>query len=199
MVARPAAVLTADRTTASGSPTALGEGQALRTKNSFPRDERRSSTRRPRNRRASVALMAERIEIEVTQGNLSNNHRYLRGHLDFFPVDAIGAANRHDGEGRLLTVHFDGVGTVTTDIAGGKEAVAQGPRVVTVQRRSRRARRRPPEDPARRRRVRDLAVACAAWGGRGRPRCFSGSRAEVSVRFRERQGVVGRGPIRAVP
>ena len=34
--------------------------------------------------------MAQSIEIEVTQGNLNNNHLYLRGHLDFFPVDAIG-------------------------------------------------------------------------------------------------------------
>ena len=66
--------------------------------------------------------MASRIEIEVTQGNLNNNHLYLRRHLDFFPVDAVGPANLNDGQGRLLTIHFDGLGDpVTTDIAGGNK------------------------------------------------------------------------------
>ena len=37
--------------------------------------------------------MARSIEIEVTQGNLNNHYLYLRGHLDVFPVDAIGPAN----------------------------------------------------------------------------------------------------------
>jgi hypothetical protein len=60
--------------------------------------------------------------IPLTQGNLNNNHVYLRGHLDFFPADAIGAANVHDGQGALLTVHFAGLPeAVETDIASGKD------------------------------------------------------------------------------
>jgi hypothetical protein len=66
--------------------------------------------------------MAQRIEIEVTQGNLNNNHLYLRRHLDFFPVDAVGPANSDDGHGRLLTLYFEGLeDPVTTDIAGGNK------------------------------------------------------------------------------
>lgn len=66
--------------------------------------------------------MEQRVEIEVTQGNLNNNHLYLRRHLDFFPGDAVGAANLADGQGRLLTIHFDGFADpVMTDIAGGNK------------------------------------------------------------------------------
>jgi hypothetical protein len=64
----------------------------------------------------------ERIVIRLTQGNLNNNHIYLRKHLDFFPPDAIGAANAHEGEGTLLTLHFEGLlEPVETDIAGDKK------------------------------------------------------------------------------
>ena len=64
----------------------------------------------------------ERIAIRLTQGNLNNNHIYLRRHLGFFPPDAIGAANAHDGEGALLTLHFEGLPEpVQTDIAGDKK------------------------------------------------------------------------------
>ena len=42
------------------------------------------------------------IVIQLTKGNLNNNnnHLYLRKHLDFFPADAIGAANARDGRAR---------------------------------------------------------------------------------------------------
>ena len=63
----------------------------------------------------------DEIVIVLTQGNLNNGHVYLRQHLDFFPADAIGAANAHDGQGAPLTVHFAGLpGMVQTDIAGDK-------------------------------------------------------------------------------
>ena len=59
--------------------------------------------------------------IRLTQGNLNNNHVYLRGHLGFFSTDTIGAANARDGQGTLLTVRFAGLPeAVETDIAGGK-------------------------------------------------------------------------------
>lgn len=62
-----------------------------------------------------------RIVIQLTQGNLSHDHVYLRAHLGFFPADAMGAPNARDGTGTLLTLHFEGLpGTVRTDIAADK-------------------------------------------------------------------------------
>jgi hypothetical protein len=62
-----------------------------------------------------------KIVIGLTQGNLNNGHVYLRQHLDFFPADAIGAANARDGQGIPLTVHFAGLPEAArTDIAGDK-------------------------------------------------------------------------------
>lgn len=60
----------------------------------------------------------ERIVIPVTQGNINNRHIYLSRHLGFFPDDAIGAKNKQDGQGRLLTLHFEGIpGVAETDIS----------------------------------------------------------------------------------
>ena len=62
------------------------------------------------------------IDVQITQGNLDNAHLYLRRHLDFFPRDAIGSPAKGDGEGRILTVHFQGLPEpVRTDIAGGNK------------------------------------------------------------------------------
>jgi hypothetical protein len=49
---------------------------------------------------------APHIEVQLTQGNLSHDHVYLRAHLDFFPADAIGAPNARNGTGALLTLPF---------------------------------------------------------------------------------------------
>ena len=60
--------------------------------------------------------------VQLTQGNLSHGHVYLRAHLGFFPADAVGAPNARDGTGTLLTLHFAGLpGTVKTDIAADKK------------------------------------------------------------------------------
>lgn len=64
----------------------------------------------------------ERIVVTLTQGNIDNSHIYLSRHLEFFPGDAIGAPNRHDGPGAPLRLHFDGLaGTVETDIPSDKK------------------------------------------------------------------------------
>lgn len=64
----------------------------------------------------------EQIVVTLTQGNIDNNHIYLSRHLDFFPGDAIGAPNRHDGVGTPLRLHFDGLAdTVETDIPSDKK------------------------------------------------------------------------------
>lgn len=60
---------------------------------------------------------SDRLLIPITQGNLNNHHIYLARHLDFFPDDAIGGNSKRDGQGTLLTLHFDGFpGAAETDI-----------------------------------------------------------------------------------
>jgi hypothetical protein len=64
---------------------------------------------------------SDRIVVRLTQGNLSYSHIYLGKHRAFFPRDAVGAGNSHDGKGALLTLHFEGVPEpVQTDLDGKK-------------------------------------------------------------------------------
>lgn len=75
----------------------------------------------PTTRRARRSA-PERIVVTLTQGNIDNKHIYLSRHQDFFPGDAIGAPNRHDGLGTPLRLHFDGLAeTVETDIPSDKK------------------------------------------------------------------------------
>ena len=69
--------------------------------------------------RRGVYARPDRIVITLTEGSLNNSYIYLGNQLGFFPADAVGAANARDGEGVMLTVHFDGLpGPVETDITG---------------------------------------------------------------------------------
>jgi hypothetical protein len=63
-------------------------------------------------------VRAERIVLRVTAGGLNNSYISLSENLDFFPVAAIGPANKREGLGSPLTLRFAGMGeTVQTDIA----------------------------------------------------------------------------------
>jgi hypothetical protein len=69
--------------------------------------------------RRGVYARSDRIVITLTAGSINNDYINLGNHLGFFPADAVGAANAHDGKGTMLTVHFDGFpDPVKTDIAG---------------------------------------------------------------------------------
>lgn len=59
-------------------------------------------------------------EVELTQGNIDNNHIYLRSIFDQFPQDVIGGSNRHQKAERDVTVDWGGAGAVTTDLDGSK-------------------------------------------------------------------------------
>ena len=62
--------------------------------------------------------------VEVTRGGLNNDYIWLGARLAssaFFPADATGGNARSDGEGAMLTVHFEGLRPVQTDIAGGNK------------------------------------------------------------------------------
>ena len=56
-------------------------------------------------------------EVEITQGNLNNDHFYMRGFLDRFPSDLIGGANEHEVAARSALVDW-GADTIETDIDG---------------------------------------------------------------------------------
>jgi len=69
--------------------------------------------------RRGVYARPDRIVITLTEGSLNNNYINLGNHLGFFPADAVGPTNSRDGEGRMLTVRFDGLpDPVETDITG---------------------------------------------------------------------------------
>ncbi len=58
--------------------------------------------------------------IELTQGNLNNNHLYLSGVIDFFPEESIGGPNGTE-LGTALEIHCGIAQPVLTDIAGDKK------------------------------------------------------------------------------
>lgn len=57
--------------------------------------------------------------IEITDGNLRNDHIYLRSALHLIPQDAIGGTNA-SRPGRQITVHFRPGRTVETDLSEDK-------------------------------------------------------------------------------
>lgn len=63
----------------------------------------------------------EFVEIELTQGNIDNNHLYLSSVIQFFPKDSIGGTNDRSLAPRLLEVHSGIASPVQTDIAGDKK------------------------------------------------------------------------------
>lgn len=60
-------------------------------------------------------------EVEVTAGNISHNHIYLRSVFDKFPADAKGGSNRASAAKRELTVDWGGPEPVQTDLDGTKK------------------------------------------------------------------------------
>ena len=58
--------------------------------------------------------------IELTQGNINNDHLYLSSVIDFFPSLAIGGSNEHE-LGSLLEINYGINQPVFTDIAGDKK------------------------------------------------------------------------------
>ena len=66
--------------------------------------------------------------FRVTAGNLRQNHLYIHGHYDFFPVDCIGASRKSgNGNGVAIRILLDGLRkTVETDI--GSDARTGKPR-----------------------------------------------------------------------
>jgi len=59
--------------------------------------------------------------IELTQGNINNDHLYLTSIMDLFPITSVGGSSKADRASQLLEV-LSGIGApVLTDIAGDKK------------------------------------------------------------------------------
>jgi hypothetical protein len=58
--------------------------------------------------------------VEITQGNIDNNHIYLRSFFNRFPEDAIGGSNRREKAAHEVTVDWGGGAPVQTDLDGSK-------------------------------------------------------------------------------
>lgn len=62
----------------------------------------------------------KQVKIELSKGNLNNNHFYLTSCLWLFPKETIGGANKFAIASRLLTIRPKGGEEVITDIDGTK-------------------------------------------------------------------------------
>lgn len=59
-------------------------------------------------------------QTELTEGNLKNNHIYLRGFFHKFPTDATGGSNKAEGARRQIKVDWGRGNPVETDLDGQK-------------------------------------------------------------------------------
>lgn len=59
-------------------------------------------------------------QVELTEGNIRNNHIYLRSFFDRFPADAVGGSNRREKADRSILVDWGGPRPVETDLDGQK-------------------------------------------------------------------------------
>ena len=60
-------------------------------------------------------------QVELTEGNIKNNHIYLRSFLEKFPADAIGGPNKSEKAEQVVTVDWGSHTPVQTDLDGSKK------------------------------------------------------------------------------
>jgi hypothetical protein len=60
-------------------------------------------------------------QVELTEGNIKNQHIYLRGFFSKFPEDAVGGSNKSESAIRTLSVDWGGGSAVETDLDGQKK------------------------------------------------------------------------------
>lgn len=60
-------------------------------------------------------------EVEITEGNITHNHIYLRAFFDRFPADAVGGSNKAARANQDLTIEWGGGEPVQTDLDGQKK------------------------------------------------------------------------------
>nr|WP_274600804.1 ASCH domain-containing protein [Ectothiorhodospira shaposhnikovii] len=78
----------------------------------------------PQGERAPASMPAKNVrligQVQITQGNINNNHIYLREFFDRFPEEVIGGSNRREEAARTVTVDWGGDALVQTDLDGSK-------------------------------------------------------------------------------
>lgn len=62
-----------------------------------------------------------KVSIELTQGNINNNHIYLSSVMSFFPSSSIGGENKDSIASTHLEICYGASEPVVTDIAGDKK------------------------------------------------------------------------------
>jgi hypothetical protein len=60
-------------------------------------------------------------QIQVTEGNIKNNHFYLRGHIHRFPSDLLGGSNKSGQAAKTAVIDWGGVSPAMCDIDGEKQ------------------------------------------------------------------------------
>jgi hypothetical protein len=59
--------------------------------------------------------------VEITEGNIRNNHSYLASVIEMFPKDVIGGSHEGQAAQMELEIHFGCAPPVSSDIAGDKK------------------------------------------------------------------------------
>ena len=72
-------------------------------------------TKRSVSRHATSGIWAE---VEITEGNLRNDHFYMRGFIDRFPPDLIGGSNADKAAPRTALIDWGDPTLAETDIDG---------------------------------------------------------------------------------
>ena len=60
-------------------------------------------------------------EVPITEGNLLNNHFYMRAFIERFPDDLIGGSNKRTAAPKTVLIDWGGPELVCTDIDGQKK------------------------------------------------------------------------------
>lgn len=63
--------------------------------------------------------------VELTQGNINNNHFYLSKVMDLFPSSAVGGTSKEEAASQLLELTVGFGDPIKTDIAGDKKIFRQ--------------------------------------------------------------------------
>jgi hypothetical protein len=65
--------------------------------------------------------------IQVTGGNLRQQHLYVNGHYDFFPDDCVGSSRKsRNGNESTIEIYLEGLSnTVETDISANRGRVGE--------------------------------------------------------------------------
>jgi len=80
-----------------------------------------SSSERDRQPESDVGAGRLIAQTELTEGNIKNNHFYLRGYVHRFPADLLGGSNKDTKASKEAVIDWGGPSSAVTDIDGEKQ------------------------------------------------------------------------------